>query len=144
MVGQLIKDGGKNRGDIRWLLFKTNVRCKFIKQFHLNARPRDFKLDVRWSEGYFMGIVWRTGESRIATKVGAYTKSAARRARGHRGWNGEGLLQIKGVPWDQSQFHNWVPFLEKKLFGGVNDLTTIKRDWERRKEGLEDRWKRSS
>ena len=140
---QLIKDGRKNRGDIRWLLFEKTFTASSLKVPPERQTSRSQAGRSR-SEGYFMGIVWRTSESRIATKVGAYTTSAARRARGHRRWNGEGLLQIKGAPRDHPQFQNWVPFLEKPLFGGVDDLTTIKRDWERRKEGLEDRWKRSS
>ena len=32
------------------------------------------------------------------------------------------LLQIESVSWHHSQFHNWVSFVEKPLFDGVNDL----------------------
>ena len=67
------------------------------------ALTQEYKLDGRWSEGYFMGVKWRTGESWIATGGGICKASAIRRVGGHRRWDAEGLLQVKGVPWDHVQ-----------------------------------------
>ena len=64
---------------------------------------KEYKLDGRWCEGYFMGVKWRTGESGIATSGGICKASAIRRVGGHRRWDAEGLLQVKGVPWDHAQ-----------------------------------------
>ena len=50
-----------------------------------------------------MGINWRTGESWIATNEDIYKTSALQRVGEHRGWDAEGLPQIKGVPWDHTQ-----------------------------------------
>ena len=50
-----------------------------------------------------MGVKWRTGESWIATSGGICKASAIRRVGGHRRWDAEGLLQVKGVPWDHVQ-----------------------------------------
>ena len=50
-----------------------------------------------------MGVKWRTGESWIATSGGICKASAIRSVGGHRRWDAEGLLQVKGVPWDHVQ-----------------------------------------
>ena len=47
-----------------------------------------------------MGVQWRTGELWIVTSGGMCKASAIRRVGGHRRWDAEGLLQVKGVPWD--------------------------------------------
>ena len=47
-----------------------------------------------------MGGKWRTGESWIATSSGIVKASAIRRVGGHRRWDAEGILGIKGLPWD--------------------------------------------
>ena len=67
------------------------------------ALTQEYKLDGRWGEGYFMGVKWRTGGSWIATGGGMCKASAIRRVGGHRRWDAEGLLQVKGVPWDHVQ-----------------------------------------
>ena len=64
---------------------------------------REQKLEPRWEEGFFMGVKWRTGESWIGTSAGIVKTSAIRRVGGHRRWDAEGLLGIKGVPWDHVQ-----------------------------------------
>ena len=51
---------------------------KLHDKFKLQTRPREFKLDVRCGEGYFVGIKWRISEFWIATKDGIYKTSAAR------------------------------------------------------------------
>ena len=64
------------------------------------ALTKEYKLDGRWSEGYLLGVKWRTGESWIATSGGICNASAIRRVGGHRRWDAEWLLQVNGVPWD--------------------------------------------
>ena len=52
----------------------VKVHCKF----NLQARLRDFKLDGRWGEGYFVAVKWSVGESWTATKDGIFKTSAVR------------------------------------------------------------------
>ena len=72
-------------------------------RFNRKALTKEYKLDGRWYEGYFMGIKWRTGESWIATSGGILKASAIRRVGGHRRWDAEVLLQVKGARWDHVQ-----------------------------------------
>ena len=73
--------------------------------FRMNQKawPREYKLEARWGEGFWMGVKWRTGEQWIATTEGICKTSAIRRVGGHRRWDAEGLLKVKGVPWDHIQ-----------------------------------------
>ena len=57
------------------------------------------KMDARWSEGYYIGTDWRTGEALIGTAGGVVKASAIRRVGSHRRWDAEGLLNIRGTPW---------------------------------------------
>ena len=70
---------------------------------NLKSLPKEYKLEGRWGEGFFMGIKWRTGESWIATADGIVKTSAIRRVGAHRRWDAESLLKVKGVPWDHVQ-----------------------------------------
>ena len=79
--------------------FGEKVHCRINRK----ALTKEYKLDGRWYEEYFMGVKWRTGESWIATSGGILKASAIRRVGGHRRWDAEGLLQVKGVPWDHVQ-----------------------------------------
>ena len=72
-------------------------------KINLKSRDKEYKLESRWGEGFFMGIKWRTGESWIATNEGICKTSVVRRVGGHRRWDAEGLLKVKGVPWDHVQ-----------------------------------------
>ena len=76
---------------------------KVPHRINRKALTKEYKLDGRWGEGYFMGVKWRTGESWIATSGGICKARAIRRVGGHRRWDAEGLLQVKGVPWDHVQ-----------------------------------------
>ena len=79
--------------------FGEKVQCRINRK----ALTKEYKLDGRWYEEYFMGVKWRTGESWIATSGGILKASAIRRVCGHRRWDAEGLLQVKGVHWDHVQ-----------------------------------------
>ena len=76
---------------------------KVPHRINRKALTKEYKLDGRWDEVYFMGVKWRTGESWIATSGGICKARAIRRVGGHRRWDAEGLLQVKDVPWDHVQ-----------------------------------------
>ena len=76
---------------------------KIHYKVNLKNLPREQKLEPRWEEGFFLGVKWRTGECWVGTSSGIARASAIRRVGGHRRWDAEGLLRIKGVPWDHVQ-----------------------------------------
>ena len=86
----------------------SSVR-RSIYRYNLKARSKDEKLEVKWSEGFFLGKWWRTGEAVIGTKDGILRAGTIRRVGGHRRWDREGLEQVLGVPWqwdpEQGEVH---------------------------------------
>ena len=58
------------------------------------------KMDARWFEGFYMGTDWRSGSALIGTSVGVVKASVIRRVGEHRRWDAQGVLDIKGTPWN--------------------------------------------
>ena len=86
-----------------WLHEMVAFGEKVHYKINLKEWDKRYKLEARWGEGYFLGVKWRTGESWIGTKGGILKASAIRRVGAHRRWDAEGLMAIKGVPWDHVQ-----------------------------------------
>ena len=63
-----------------------------------NARN---KMDGRWHEGYYLGMHWRTGSAWIGTSAGVIKASVIRRTRAHRRWDQDGVLGVRGTPWNR-------------------------------------------
>ena len=103
---QLGDDGRTAYHRLRGKIWKHEM-VEFGEKVHyrvnMKSLPKEYKLEGRWGEGFFMGVKWRTGESWVATTEGIVKTSAIRRVGGHRRWDAEGLLSIKGVPWDHVQ-----------------------------------------
>ena len=57
------------------------------------------KLEVRWGEGFFLGVRWRTGEMIIGNSEGIHKASTIKRVGAHRRWDGEELKKVRGWPW---------------------------------------------
>ena len=87
----------------RWSHEMVQFGEKVHYRINLKSLPKEYKLEGRWGEGFFMGIKWRTGESWIAIVDGITKASAIRRVGAHRRWDAEGQLKVKGVPWDHVQ-----------------------------------------
>ena len=51
-------------------------------RYNLKARSKDEKLEVKWSEEFFLGKWWRTGEAVIGTKDGILRAGTIRCVRG--------------------------------------------------------------
>ena len=60
-----------------------------------NARN---KMDGRWHEGCYLG---RTGSAWIGTSAGVIKGSVIRRKGAHRRWDQEGVLGVRGMPWNR-------------------------------------------
>ena len=103
---QLGEDGRTAYQRLRGKVWSRDV-VEFGEKVHyrmnLKNLPREQKLEPRWEEGFFLGVKWRTGECWIGTPTGVVRASAIRRVGGHRRWDAQGLLGVKGVPWDHVQ-----------------------------------------
>ena len=60
---------------------------------------KENKLEVKWGEGFFLGLRWRTGVAIIGSNEGIVKAGTLRRVGAHRRWDGEGLSKIRGYPW---------------------------------------------
>ena len=85
--------------------FGEKVHYRYKKK----AKSKDEKLEVNWSEGYFLGKWWRTREAVIGTEGGILRAGTIRRVGAHRRWDREGLEKVRGVPWqwnpDEGEVH---------------------------------------
>ena len=68
-----------------------------------------------------MVIIWRTSDPGFKWNWYLQSKCGAKNQRTSK-IKQRSLLQIESVSWHHSQFHNWLSFVEKPLFDGVNDL----------------------
>lgn len=72
-------------------------------RYTLRRRPgRDFKLDVSWGGGHYLGTKRRAGEAIVGMDCGSMFPSVVRRMARHRRWDRESLQGVVGVPWSKS------------------------------------------
>ncbi len=94
---------GKPR-DKELVEFGEKVHYRFEER-----RGKENKLDVKWGEGFFLGVRWRTGEMIVGNAEGIHKASAIKRVGGHRRWDGGGRRQVRGLPW------RWNPDSEEEI-----------------------------
>jgi hypothetical protein len=58
------------------------------------------KLDVKWEEGVYLGICWRTGGAKVGSAAGVVVAHALRRVPVESRWNPTLTLGVKGLPWE--------------------------------------------
>ena len=61
------------------------------------GRLKENKLEVRWDEGHYLGMHWRTGEAVVDTPGGVVRAGTIRRVGAHRRWDAESLLKMVGA-----------------------------------------------
>jgi hypothetical protein len=76
---------GKNF-DKELVEFGENVHHRFEKR-----GGKESKLEVKWAEGFFLEVLWRTGEIIVGNGAGIHKASAIKRFGGHHRWGGEGF-----------------------------------------------------
>ena len=70
--------------------------------YRLDKKSISNKLEAKWAEGFFLGILWRSGEAIIGTDEGVVKAGTIKRVGGDRRWDGEGFKKVRGFPWQWS------------------------------------------
>ena len=73
------------------------------KHYRRNKKQqsRDWKLEVNWGEGHYLGTSRRTGEAIIGTQAGVIGAGTIRRMGAHRRWDRESPQAVVGLPWQR-------------------------------------------
>ena len=70
--------------------------------YRLDKKSITNKLEAKWAEGFFFGILWRSCEAIVSTDKGVVKAGTIKRVGNDRRWDGEGIKKVRGFPWQWS------------------------------------------